>query len=63
MRICSLIVALGVGLSGFAVITSAAAFAPGPSAVAVTYHDSAAAVDEAAPLVAVKWKKAAARLE
>ena len=56
MRICSLIVALGVGLSGFAVITPAAAFAPGPSAVAVTYHDSAAAVDEAAPLVAVKWK-------
>ena len=56
MRIGSLIVALAVGVSGLAAITPAAAFAPGPGALAVTYHDSAAAVNEAAPLVAVKWK-------
>jgi hypothetical protein len=56
MRIGSLIVPLAASVSGFAAITPAAAFAPGPSAVAVTYHGSAAAVDEAAPLVAVKWK-------
>jgi hypothetical protein len=56
MRICPLIVALGVGLSVLAASTLAAAFAPGPGALATTYQASAAASDKAAPLVAVKWK-------
>ena len=57
MRIGSLIVALAAGVSGLAAITPVAAFAPGRGALAVTYHGSAAAVNEVAPLVAVKWKR------
>ena len=56
MRIGLLIAALAAGVSGLAAITRVAAFAPGPGALAATYHASAAAVDEAAPLVMVKWK-------
>jgi hypothetical protein len=56
MRIIPLIGALAAGVSGLAAITPAAVFAPGTAALAVTYQASAATVDEAAPLVAVKWK-------
>jgi hypothetical protein len=56
MRIILLIV-LSAGAFGLTAITPAAAFAPGPGALAATYNASAAAADKAMPLVTVKWKK------
>jgi hypothetical protein len=54
MRIIQ-VIALAAAVFGLMATTPAAAFAPGPGALAATYDASAAAADKTLPMVEVKW--------